>query len=36
MCFFEGAKVGKNEIHNRSGAIVRFMDDYEEAKEWVL
>jgi hypothetical protein len=25
-----------NEIHNRSGTIVRFIADYEKAKEWVL
>ncbi len=25
-----------NEIHDRSGVIVRFWDDYEKAKEWVL
>ena len=24
------------EIHNRSGAIVRFLDDYEKAKEWTI
>lgn len=25
-----------NEINDRSGAIVRFWNDYEKAKEWVL
>ena len=25
-----------HEIHNLSGAIVAFLDDYEKAKEWVL
>ena len=25
-----------NEIHNRNGAIIKFMDDYEKAKEWLI
>ena len=25
-----------NEIHDRTGALVKYLNDYEKAKEWVL